>query len=131
MTRMLLAALLVVGCGNKSDSSSKPATGSAASTGSGTGSAAVAPAGGSGAPPTAQTGSGGLPKECEEWQAQVDKLMACKEMPAQQKAALKDAFAVASKDWAALAKQDRATLINGCKSGTDAILASAKATCGW
>jgi hypothetical protein len=82
-----------------------------------------------GAAPAA--GGGDLPKECGDWKAAVEKLASCDKMPEAQRKAMKDAFDQASGAWANLPAEGKAALAQSCKAGADAIMQSAKATCGW
>ena len=101
--------------------------GSAAMAGSAEGSAAMA---GSGTPPTG-AGAGELPAECNDYKAAVQKLAGCDKMPQAARDALKNAFDQASATWANLPAESKAGLASSCKAGADAVMSSAKATCGW
>ncbi len=87
------------------------------------------PAGGEAPKPAG--GGGDLPKECDDWKAAVDKLASCDKMPEAQRKAMKDAFDQASAAWANVPAEGKAALAQSCKAGADAIMQSAKATCGW
>ena len=76
-------------------------------------------------------GGGDLPKECQDWKAAVDKLASCDKMPEASRKAMKDAFDQASTAWANVPAEGKAALATSCKAGADAIMSSAKATCGW
>jgi hypothetical protein len=96
------------------------------------GSGSAAPAGdGSAAPAAAGGGGGDLPKECQDYKAAIDKLSSCDKMPQQARDAMKQGFDTASKAWAGLPADAKASLATGCKAGTDAVNQSAKAVCGW
>ncbi len=94
--------------------------------GSDTGSAA--PAGDGSA---AAAGGGDLPKECQDYKAAIEKLSTCDKMPQQARDAMKQGFETASKAWAGLPADAKASLATGCKAGVDAVNQSAKAVCGW
>lgn len=96
----------------------EPAAGSA--TGSGD-TAGAAPA----------AGGGDLPAECNDYKAAIEKLASCDKMPQQARDALKNAFDQASAGWASMPAEAKANLATACKAGTDAVMQSAKATCGW
>jgi hypothetical protein len=94
---------------------------------------APAPAGsdtaaGSGAAPAA---AGDLPAECNDYKAAIDKLSGCDKMPQAARDALKNAFDQASASWASLPAESKAGLATACKAGADAVMQSAKTTCGW
>ncbi len=96
--------------------------------GSDMGSGGAAPAG-SGA--AAAGGGGDLPKECADYKAAIEKLASCDKMPQQARDALKQAYDQASSGWANLPAEAKAGLATACKAGADAVMQSAKATCGW
>jgi len=136
---LVTTALALGGCKGKSDDRS-------AAVGSGSGSAATKAGGfGSGVPASA-TGSGSgsgsakaagsaasneIPKECDEWKAMVDKLVACDKMPEPQRKIMKDAYDQAAALWPTMPPATKSQLATSCKAGADAIMSSAKATCGW
>jgi hypothetical protein len=92
-------------------------------TGSDTGSAASAT--GSAAAPT------GLPKECDDYKAQVEKLKSCEKIPAKARDALVKAYNDASAGWATMPDGAKAGLDKSCKAGTEAVIVAAKEACGW
>ena len=94
---------------------------------------AAAPAGGSaeGSGGAAMAGGGDLPKECADYKAAIEKLASCDKMPQQARDALKQAYDQASAGWANLPAESKAGLATACKAGADAVMQSAKATCGW
>jgi hypothetical protein len=137
MTRMafvVAVALAAVACGSKSED--KPAAGSAGPVGS-AGSGGFGSGSGSGSAGAAKPvedgklGANDMPKECDEWKTMVDKLMACEKMPEPQRKVMKDAYDQASAGWPKLPATSKAQLATSCKAGADAIMSSAKATCGW
>ena len=83
-----------------------------------------------GAPPTA-AGADGLPAECVEYKATVDKLMSCQKLPEAQRNALKKAFDDASAGWPNMPPDAKAQLATACKQGTTAVNDTAKGPCGW
>ncbi len=101
------------------DTAAKPTEGSAAAGSAAAGSAAPA------------AGGGDLPAECNDYKAAIDKLASCDKLPAQAKDALKNAYDQASAGWANLPAEAKANLATACKAGADAVMQSAKATCGW
>jgi len=137
MKSIALAALLsIAACKGKSDD--KPATpaGSGSSAGSGSGALVMKSGFGSGSsvapePKGSGSASNELPKSCDEWKAMVDKLMACEKMPEPQRKIMKDAYDQASSLWPTMPAASKAQLATSCKAGADAIMSSAKATCGW
>jgi hypothetical protein len=82
-----------------------------------------------GAAPAA--GGGDLPAECNDYKAAIEKLASCDKMPQQARDALKQAYDQASAGWANLPAESKAGLATACKAGADAVMQSAKATCGW
>ena len=90
--------------------------------------AAAAPADPAAAAPAA---AGDLPAECNEYKASIEKLATCDKMPAAARDALKKAFDDASAGWAKLPADAKAALGTACKAGADAVMTSAKTTCGW
>ena len=83
------------------------------------------------APAPVQLGANGLPAECDDYKAAIDKLASCDKMPQQARDALKNAYDQASAGWANLPAEAKANLATACKAGADAVMQSAKATCGW
>ena len=110
-----------MGMGGGAMEGSGAASGSAAQEGSGAASGSAAPA----------AGAGDLPAECNEWKGAVEKLASCDKLPQQARDALKNAFDQASASWASMPAEAKANLATACKAGTDAVMQSAKATCGW
>lgn len=104
-----------------------------------TGSAAVAPApadgSGSAAPPatdgSAATAPSGLPKECDAYEAAIKRLSTCDKMAKQARETLVKAYAEAAEGWKKLPDAAKAKIAVSCKSGADAVIATAKAQCGW
>jgi hypothetical protein len=84
---------------------------------------------GSAAEPTA--GADGLPVECAEYKAQVEKLKTCDKLPPKAKDALIKAFNDASAGWKDMPAGAKAGLNTSCKAGTEAVAVAAKEACGW
>lgn len=104
-----------------------------------TGSAAAvaAPSDGSGsaAPPAAEgsaaTPPSGLPKECDAYEAAINRLATCEKMSKQARETLVKAYAEAAEGWKKLPDAAKEKIGVSCKSGADAVIATAKAQCGW
>jgi hypothetical protein len=92
---------------------------------------------GSDTPPAGSAGSAapaagdGLPAECAEYKAQVEKLKTCDKLPPKAKDALIKAFNDASAGWANMPEGAKAGLNTSCKAGTEAVTVAAKEACGW
>lgn len=84
---------------------------------------------GSAAEPVA--GADGLPAECAEYKAQVEKLKTCEKLPPKAKDALIKAFNDASAGWKDMPAGAKAGLNTSCKAGTEAVAVAAKEACGW
>lgn len=98
----------------------------------------AAPSDGSAAQPaavdasaTAAKTAGGLPKECGDYKVAIDKLATCEKMSKQARETLVKGYADAAEGWATLPEAAKASLSTSCKGGTEAVLAVAKAQCGW
>ena len=79
----------------------------------------------------APAAGGDLPKECQDYKAAIEKLASCDKLPQASRDALKQAYDQASAGWANLPAESKAGLATACKAGADAVMQSAKATCGW
>jgi hypothetical protein len=79
------------------------------------------------APAPAAAGASGLPAECDDYKAAIDKLSTCDAMPKEARDAMKQAFDQASTGWAALPADAKASLATACKAGADAVKQSAAA----
>jgi hypothetical protein len=73
----------------------------------------------------------GLPPECQEYGAAINRLAACDKMPAQARSALLEAWKQASAGWVNLPPDSLANLATACKTGRDAVIESGKSVCGW
>jgi hypothetical protein len=97
--------------------------------------ASAPPPAGSDTPPAGSAapavGADGLPKECADYKAQVEKLKTCEKIPQKAKDALIKAFDDASKGWATMPEGAKAGLDKSCKAGTEAVVVAAKEACGW
>jgi hypothetical protein len=82
-----------------------------------------------GAAPTAAGGD--LPKECQDYKAAIEKLASCDKLPQATRDSLKQAYDTTSAGWANLPAEAKANLASSCKTAADAVMQSAKATCGW
>ena len=104
----------------------KPVTPEAVGSGTGAGTGAG----------TADTGSAalpaGMPAECAEYKAVIDKLSTCDKLPQPSRDMLKQSFETTSKSWADFDKlpdTSKAALANTCKQGVEAVKKAAGATC--
>jgi hypothetical protein len=75
--------------------------------------------------------SAGVPSECAEYRAQVEKLKTCNALPDTTKEPLIKAYDDASAGWATLPDGAKAGLGESCKRGTEALVAAVKDACGW
>jgi hypothetical protein len=94
------------------------------------GSAAAGSADAQGSAGSAAEGTG-LPSECADYRAQVEKLKTCDQLPEKAKEALVQAYDDASAGWATMPEAAKAGLGTSCKRGTEALVAAAKEACGW
>jgi hypothetical protein len=92
------------------------------------GSAADPAAGSAG---SAAVAADGLPPECADYKAQVEKLRTCDKLPAKARDALTKAFDDASAGWANMPEGAKQGLGTSCKAGTEAVVVAAKEACGW
>jgi hypothetical protein len=150
--KAMIAIALVLGaaCGKQGDGGGQAAGSTAAAAGSGSmiGNGAIATGSGSTATVGASApggsladavasgsgtvlGSGELPKECQQWKDAVERLARCDQMPEQARTSLRQAYDTAAAAWSSLPAEDRAHLAGSCLAGANAILESAKLTCGW
>lgn len=81
------------------------------------------------APPAGATSA--LPKECQDYQAAIQRLASCDKLPQQSRDALEQAYETASKSWASLPADQMGQLADACKAGLQAIMESGKTVCGW
>lgn len=100
--------------------------------------ATATPTEGSAADPAAGSAAGsaavaadGLPPECADYKAQVEKLKTCDKLPAKARDALIKAFDDASAGWANMPEGAKQGLGTSCKAGTEAVVVAAKEACGW
>jgi hypothetical protein len=85
---------------------------------------------GSGGPGSAAEVAG-LPAECAEYKATVEKMRTCDKLPVRAKETLLKAYNDAAAGWASLPEGAKAGLNVSCKRGTEALVAAAKEACGW
>lgn len=98
----------------------------------GTAPAGTAPAAGAAPAGTAPAAAmADLPKECQDYKADIEKLSTCDKLPQQTRDSLKQAFDTASASWASLTPEAKANLSSACKAGAQAVEQSAKSACGW
>lgn len=101
------------------------------------GSSAPVAAGGSGGsaappPPLAPVkNTQGLPKECDDYKAAIDRLATCESLSAAARETFVKGYQESAGRWAAMPESSKATLSTACQGGVDAVLAVAKARCGW
>jgi hypothetical protein len=96
--------------------------------GSGSGSAAE-PAGSATA--TASASASGLPKECDDYKAAIDRLATCEALPKQARETLIKAYQDAAEGWKKLPDAARERTGVSCKAAADAVISTAKGQCGW
>jgi hypothetical protein len=89
------------------------------------GSGSAAPAGSGSATPS------GLPKECDEYEAAINRLATCEKMSKQARETLVKAYAEAAEGWKKLPDAAKEKISVSCKSGAEAVISSAKTQCGW
>jgi hypothetical protein len=92
------------------------------------------PADGSGSAAPAGSGAetaSGLPKECDEYEAAINRLATCDKMSKQARETLVKAYAEAAEGWKKLPDAAKEKISVSCKSGAEAVIASAKTQCGW
>jgi len=85
------------------------------------------------APPPApvQLGANGLPAECDDYKAAIDKLASCPKLAPDAKDSLVQAYEAASASWQRLPAESRKNLAVTCKAAVDSVVAAAKTQCGW
>ncbi len=101
--------------------------------GSGSGSALESVGSGSGSAAPA-TDVAGLPPECADYKALVDKLATCEKLPQASRDMLKKSFDDTAKAWTNMEKlpaDAKAALVGGCKQGADALKQAAGSACGF
>jgi hypothetical protein len=131
------AAMLVTGCkgkpGKDEASGATPVAaqkvaddrGSAAkgNLGSGSGSTTTAP--------VTPANPGGMPAECNDYKAAIDKLAQCDKLDAATRDALKQAYAQVSAGWPSVPAEAKPGVAATCKTALEAVDKAAKSTCGW
>jgi len=87
---------------------------------------------GSAAPPSAaEKTPSGLPTECDDYEAAIQRLSTCDRMSKQARETLIKAYADAAESWKKLPEAGRSNLKGSCKSGAEAVLAMGRGQCGW
>lgn len=86
---------------------------------------------GSAAPAPVVKNTQGLPKECDDYKAAIDRLATCESLSASARETFVKGYAEAAGRWAAMPEASKATLSTACQGGVDAVVAVAKARCGW
>jgi hypothetical protein len=76
------------------------------------------------------TGPSGLPKECDDWGAEIDKLGACPKLGKDAVAAMKKGYNDAVAAWKKLPESTRAQLAPSCKQAADGMRKNFKTLCG-
>lgn len=102
--------------------SAAPAAGSGSAVATGSGSATV---------PSAGSASSGLPAECDEYKAAVERLATCEAMSKGARETLVKAYQDASEGWKKLPDAAKEKIKVSCKAGADAVISAAKTQCGW
>ncbi len=91
---------------------------------------AAAPAAGSDTAAAPAGDAGGLPQECADYKAAMEKYASCDKVPAATKDAMKQGFEAQSAAWAnigAMPADAKAQMATGCKQGVDALKQGASA----
>jgi hypothetical protein len=73
----------------------------------------------------------GLPAECDDYKAAIDRLAACESLSAAARETFVKGYQESAARWASMPESSRATLSTACQGGVDAVRAVAKARCGW
>ena len=126
----LALALPAAGCRRKTseeqvDTSERPSHKHGSDTaGGGSGSALTAEAGSAEQGSAAPLKPGELPAECNDYSAAMQKLAACTSIPQTTRDALKQTYAEASKSWATMTPESKATIAKACKGGADGVQAA-------
>jgi hypothetical protein len=76
-------------------------------------------------------GPSGLPVECDDYKAAIDKLATCNKLAPDAKDSLIQAYQAASTGWTKLPEDARRTLATTCKAAVESVNAAAKTQCGW
>lgn len=121
----------------QADNMAKAITGAMATQPDGSGSSAPPPetgSGSAGSAAAAATTPAGLPPDCADYKALIEKLAACDKMPAASRDLLKKSFDESSKAWTDFDKlpaDAKTALTASCKQGADALKKAAGPTCGF
>jgi hypothetical protein len=76
-------------------------------------------------------GASGLPVECDDYKAAIDKLTKCDKLAPEAKDSIVQAYQAASGGWAKLPEDSRRNLAATCKAAVESVNAAAKTQCGW
>ena len=114
-------------CMQKALRAGAPATGSATTEPTGSGSAAEATGSGSAVAEKIE----GLPPECGEYQAAIEKLSTCDKISKEARETLIKAYTDASAGWKTLPDAAKEKIAGSCKAGAESVTSMAKAQCGW
>jgi hypothetical protein len=140
LTALASATVLAGGCKDKAKSGEPAGSaalagaqkladdkGSAAKADPGSGSSTTPPAAAV-APPT---GPGGMPTQCTDYKAAIDKLATCDKLDVATRDALKQAYQQLAAGWPSLPPEAKANLVGACKTALDKVNQAAKSTCNW
>ena len=144
LTALACATAIAGGCKDKAKpaeatGSATPVTaqkvaddkGSAATPGSGSGSGSGSSATAATTPVTPPAGAGGMPADCNDYKAAIDKLASCDKLEAATRDALKQAYQQVSAGWPSLPAEAKANLAAMCKTALEKVNQAAKTTCNW
>ena len=74
-------------------------------------------------------GASGLPKECDDYKAEIEKLKSCAKISVDAKDSLVQAYDAASAGWAKLPEDSRKNLASTCQAAVDSVEAVLKTQC--
>jgi hypothetical protein len=80
-------------------------------------------------PPPVKLGASGLPKECDDYKAGIEKLKSCAKISVDAKDSLVQAYEAASAGWAKLPEDSRKNLASTCKAAVESVEAVMKTQC--
>lgn len=95
------------------------------------GSAASAAGSGDGSAAGSADATSGLPKQCDEYKAAIDRLATCEAMPKEARAMLVKAYTDASAGWKSLPEAAKEKIGVSCEAGAKAVISTAEGPCGW
>ena len=73
----------------------------------------------------------GMPKECNDYKAAIERLQTCDKLGVTERAKLRHDYNTAAAAWNKLPDQQKPTLAAACKRGLDQVMKDAKKPCGW